>query len=144
MGLGSLLWPVLGHLVLVQVLFAMVSLRRFQAVRRGEARYGQMARAGGEPELSRRWARNLDNQFQVPLLFYALVALLYATGQVAPGRPDLVQTGLAWVFLAGRIAHTVVQVSRDDVKLRGRVFAINYLALSAMWLLFFARQIGLS
>ena len=132
---GSILWPVLGHLALVQVLFAMVSLRRWQAVREGQARYGQMARAGGEPERSRRWARNLDNQFQVPMLFYALVSLLYATDTLEP-----MQTALAWVFLAGRVAHTAVQVSGDDVKLRGRVFAVNYLALSAMWLLFLWRM----
>ena len=138
MNAASILWPVLVHLALVQVLFAMVSLRRWQAVRAGEITYAALAPAGGEPERSRRWARNLDNQFQVPMLFHALVALLYATQTLEPW-----QTALAWVFVAGRIAHTFVQVSGDDVALRGRVFAINYLAVSAMWLLFLARMAGL-
>lgn len=138
MGAGSILWPVAAHLALVQVLFAMVSLRRWQAVRAGEIDYADLAPIGGEPERSRRWARNLDNQFQVPLLFHALVALLYATGTTEPA-----QTALAWAFVAGRMAHTAVQVSGDDVALRGRVFAVNYLAVSAMWLLFLARMAGL-
>ena len=138
MDAGSILWPVAAHLALVQVLFAMVSLRRWQAVRAGEIEYVDLAPAGGEPERSRRWARNLDNQFQVPLLFYALVALIYATDTVEPW-----QTMLAWVFVAGRVAHTVVQVSGDDVALRGRVFAVNYVAVSLMWLLFLARMAGL-
>ena len=135
---GSILWPVLAHLTLVQVLFAVVSLKRWQAVRAGEIVYGDLAPAGNEPERSRRWARNLDNQFQVPMLFYALVALLHATQTLEPW-----QTALAWMFVAGRIAHTIVQVSGDDVALRGRVFAVNYIAVSAMWLLFLARMAGL-
>ena len=136
MGWHSILWPVLAHLALVQVLFAMVSLRRWQAVRMGEIEYGDLAPAGREPERSRRWARNLDNQFQVPMLFYALVALLFATERLEPA-----QTALAWLFVLGRLAHTAVQVAGDDVALRGRVFAINYLALSAMWLLFLWRML---
>ena len=135
---SSILWPVLVHLALVQALFAMVSWKRLQAVRAGEIVHGDLATAGNEPERSRRWARNLDNQFQVPMLFHALVALLYATGTLEPW-----QTALAWAFVAGRIAHTVVQVSGDDVALRGRVFAVSYLALTAMWLLFLARMAGL-
>ena len=131
----ALLWPLVGHLALVQVLFAMVSLRRYQAVRAGAERNGFAW--GREPEASRRWARNLDNQFQLPMLFYVLVALIFATG--VGGTVEVV---LAWIFLAGRIAHTWVQVSGDDVTLRGRVFAVNYVALSLMWLVWLTRMAG--
>lgn len=131
-----LLWPVVGHLALIQVLFVMVSIRRYQAVRAGAERNGFAW--GREPEESRRWARNLDNQFQVPMLFYALVALIFATG--TGGAPEVV---LAWIFLFGRLAHTGVQVSGDDVRLRGQVFTISYVALSLMWLVWLARMAGI-
>ena len=131
-----LLWPVIGHLALIQFLFAMVSLRRLQAVQAGAEPNGFAW--GREPEASRRWARNLDNQFQVPMLFYVLVALIFATGV-----GGLIEVGLAWLFLFGRVAHTWVQVSGDDVRLRGRVFTINYLALSAMWLVWLARMVDI-
>lgn len=134
----ALLWPVVGHLVLVQVLFAMVSLRRHQAVRAGDAAVNDFA-WGQEPERSRRWARNLDNQFQLPMLFHVLVALIFATG--VGGLPEVV---LAWAFLLGRLAHSWVQVSGDDVTLRGRVFAISYVGLSLMWLVWLARMAGAS
>ena len=128
---SGILWPVLGHLGLVQFLFAMVSWRRRRATREGTLAYDDLAWNGAEPELSRRWAKNLDNQFQLPVLFYALVAMLMATGEVSN-----IQIGLAWLFLVGRLLHTCVQVTGDNVVLRGRVFIVNYVALSAMWLLF--------
>ncbi len=128
----AILLPVLGHLALIQLLFVVVSIRRWQAVQSQAARYEDLAWSGQEPELSRRWAKNLDNQFQLPMLFYALIALLFATDQITT-----LQVVFAWIFLAGRIVHTVVQEWSDDVQMRGRVFTINYLALSAMWLLFF-------
>ncbi len=135
----DILWPVFGHLLLIQVLFLMVSIRRWQAVRAEDAQYSDLAWARQEPELSRRWAKNLDNQFQVPMLVYTLVALLFAVGQVTPG-----QIVLAWIFLAGRVLHTLVQVGGDNVQMRGIVFTINYVALSAMWLLFFYHMVTAS
>ena len=35
----------------------------------------------------------------------------------------------AWVFVAGRVIHTLVQTLTDNVVLRGRVFVINFLAV---------------
>ena len=132
----AILWPVLGHLALLNFLFVMVSCQRFVAVRDGAAEQNQFARAGQEPERSRRWARNLDNQFQVPMLFYAIVVLL-----LARDGADGWQVALAWVFLFGRVVHTGVQVSGDDVRLRGMVFTVNYLAVMAMWGLLFLREL---
>ena len=101
------------------------------ATRQDGVDYSDLAWKGREPVRSRRWAKNLDNQFQLPMLFYALIALLFATGLVTT-----VQIWLAWVFLAGRLVHTGVQTMGDNVWLRGMVFTINYLALTGMWLLF--------
>ncbi len=127
-----ILLPVFGHLALIFLLFVIVSLKRMQATKVEGLSIDDLAYAGREPELSRRWARNLDNQFQVPMLFYALVALLFATNSISQ-----LQIALAWVFLLGRIVHTFVQVTGDNVILRGRVFTINFVALAAMWLVFF-------
>ncbi len=126
-----ILLPVFGNLALIFILFMMVSVKRMQATKAGGLSIDDLAHNGREPELSRRWARNLDNQFQVPMLFYGLIALLFATNSVT----DL-QILLAWVFLFGRIVHTFVQVAGDSVTLRGRVFTINFVALAAMWLVF--------
>ena len=39
----------------------------------------------------------------------------------------------AWVFLIGRMIHTAVQCTGDDVGLRGQVFTINFLGV--LWLM---------
>lgn len=133
----GILWPTIVHLALIQFLFVMVSIRRHQAVRRTDLEMDDLARSAGEPELSRRWARNLDNQFQVPMLYYVLVAIL-----IAQQEAGVAQIALAWIFVLGRIAHTIVQTRTDNVTLRGQVFVINHVALSLMWLLFLARSFG--
>ena len=126
-----ILFPVFGHLILILVLFVMVSLKSMQASKTDKIDITDLAYASREPELSRRWARNLDNQFQVPMLFYVLVVLLLATNSTTA-----IQIALAWVFLFGRIVHTFVQVTSDNVILRGRVFTLNFVALALMWLAF--------
>lgn len=128
----------LAHLALIQFLFVMVSIRRQQASRRNELKVDDLAHAGREPERSRRWARNLDNQFQLPMLFYVLVAIL-----IVQDKAGALQIALAWVFVIGRYLHTAVQTQTDNVALRGQVFIINYAALSLMWLAFFARSFGM-
>lgn len=127
-----ILIPVFGHLALVFILFVMVSIKRMQAVKLGKLQSDDLAHKSNEPEVSRRWANNLNNQFEIPLLFYALIAILYATGSV-----NWTYVALAFVFLIGRIIHTLVQVSGDNVGLRGKVFTVNFLALACMWLIFF-------
>jgi len=128
----TILIPVLGHLLLILFLFVMVSVKRMQAVSAGQLDIDNLAHKGNEPENSRRWANNLNNQFELPILFYALIALLYATQSF-----NWIYVALAYVFLFGRILHTYVQVTGDNVDLRGKVFTINFLALVVMWLLFF-------
>jgi len=89
-------------------------------VRRGEAAFAAFAR-GEEPHEVARITRNLANQFELPVIFYAVVVLLAATGRVT--AIDIVA---AWVFVAGRVLHTLVQTLTDNVPLRGQVFLINF------------------
>ena len=61
------------------------------------------------------------------MIFYALVVLLVATNKVT--TIDIVA---AWLFVAGRVIHTLVQTLTDNVPLRGQVFTINFLAVVAL------------
>lgn len=80
-----------------------------------------------EPRIS----ANLRNQFEWPVLFYVACALLLSRS--AAMHPD--QPMLAWVFVAGRILHSAVQILTANVRLRGVVFMINFLAVLGMWAL---------
>jgi len=135
----AILLPVAGHLILLAVLFAIVSFTRMTSVLNGERAMEDFAHKGRDGDRSRRWTNNLNNQFELPLLFYVLLAFLYSTQSVS-----WPQVWLAWLFLAGRVLHTLVQGFTDIVPLRGAVFCINGGALFFMWALFLADRWGWS
>jgi hypothetical protein len=125
--LGSILWPMLAQIGWTFFLYAWLTVARLRAVQRGEVDYGCFELGREEPRDVARITRNLANQWELPALFYALVVLLVATGRVT--SIDLIA---AWIFVAGRVVHTLVQTLTDDVVLRGRVFMINFLAAAVL------------
>ena len=122
----SLLWPMLFQIGWTFLLYAWLTAARQRAVKRGEAEYAGFAH-GDEPHHVARITRNLANQFELPVIFYAVVVLLVATKNVM--TIDLVA---AWVFVAGRVIHTLVQTLTDNVRLRGQVFLINFAAVAVL------------
>nr|MDL2430005.1 MAPEG family protein [Pseudomonas sp. BJa5] len=42
-------------------------------------------------------------------------------------------TWLAWLFIAGRVAHSGVQILTRNIRLRGLVFTVNFLAVLGLW-----------
>jgi hypothetical protein len=123
----SILWPVLAHVAWVFLLYAWLTYARGRAVKRGEVEYSSFEFNREEPPAVARIRLNLANQFELPVIFYALVVLLIALGQVT-----MFDVVAAWVFVAGRVIHTLVQTLTDNVPLRGQVFVINFLAVAAL------------
>jgi len=123
-----ILWPVAVHLALIAFLYAWLSLIR------KHQREGRDVKA-----LEARISANLSNQFEAPVLFYALVAMLWAGDMV-----NSVYFILAWVFVAGRLWHFYVATLSSDIIRRGLVFTINFLAIFVMWALFLFQQLVLS
>ena len=119
-----LLLAFVGHFALVALLYALLTVVRLRAVRAGEAKVGDFARASGDPPAAARVRRNLANQFEAPVLGWIAVAVLLWAGAV--GSWDAIA---AWVLLAGRVIHACVQVLTDNVALRGQVYVISFLPI---------------
>jgi hypothetical protein len=124
---SSILWPMLAHIAWVFLIYAWLTVARAQAVKRGEVDYSSFEFNREEPPAVARIRLNLANQFELPVIFYALVVLLIALGKVT-----MVDVIAAWVFVVGRVAHSLVQTLTDNVPLRGNVFIINFLAVVAL------------
>jgi hypothetical protein len=122
--MGSLLWPMLAQIAWTCMLYVWLTIARALAVRRGEVEYSIFALGREEPPKIARITRNLGNQFELPVIFYAAIVLLVTLGQ-----GTFIDAVAGWTFVAGRIMHTLVQTLTDDVPLRGRVFMINFVAL---------------
>src|SRR4029077_1335607 len=119
--LNSILWPMLAQIGWTFLLYVWLTIERSRAGARGEVKYAAFALGRNEPADVARITRNLANQFELPGIFYAVVVLL-----VVIGRVSAIDVLAAWVFVAGRVVHTLVQTLTDDVPLRGRVFLINF------------------
>ncbi|SDD18956.1 MAPEG family protein [Aquimonas voraii] len=121
------LLPMAAHVALAALLYAALTLARAPKVwgigRRAD---GSNPFAAIEPRLS----ANLSNQFEWPLFFHVACLLL-------PSPSDLALV-LAWAFVAGRVLHTAVQVFTVNVRLRGLVFMLNFLAVLGLWALLVA------
>jgi len=124
---AAILWPMLAHIGWVFMLYAWLTVARARAVKSGQIDYSCFVLGREEPLAVARITRNLANQFELPVIFYALVVLLVALGQVT-----VYDVIAAWLFVAGRVVHTLVQTLTDNVPLRGQVFTINFLAVVAL------------
>jgi hypothetical protein len=123
-----MLLPLFLHFGVVVGLYVALTWARLVVVRRGEATQADFARADGDPRLSARIQRNLANQFEAPVFAWIGALLLIQTGQVMG-----LDVAAGWLFLAGRLIHSWVQCTGDDVSLRGQVFVINFVAV--VWLM---------
>ena len=122
----SLLWPMLAQIGWTFLLYVWLTVARQRAVKAGEVKFDDFARHD-EPHHVARIAYNLSNQFELPVIFYAAVVLLIATNNVT--TIDIIA---AWVFVAGRVIHTLVQCLTDNVPLRGQVFLINFAGVAVL------------
>lgn len=71
------------------------------------------------------------NQFELPVLFYALIALALPLRHA-----DLFIVLMSWVFVATRVVHAGVFVTSNDLGRRSSVWLAGVLVLLAMWIYF--------
>ncbi len=83
---------------------------------------------------ARKCSNNYKNQFELPVLFYAVCAFAYATRMI-----DTWMLGLAVAFVVTRYAHTFVHLTSNRVLWRGIHFIIGFGLLAVMWVLLLAR-----
>ena len=129
-----LMVPMAAHVAWTALLYVALTAARAPAV------WGIGRRADGSNPWSKvepRIGANLSNQFEWPLFFHVACVLLIMTRDIGP-----VPQALAWIFVTGRVLHSLVQIPTANVRLRGVVFAINFLAVLALWAVVVARASG--
>ena len=132
--MSNLIAPMFMHILLCALLYVFLTLARAPSVWGvGKNKDGSNPFADIQPKVS----ANLSNQFEWPLFFRVVCALLIALDEPISNS----QVSLAWVFVIGRVLHSLVQIFTDNIRLRGLVFTINFVAVLAMWLLLFIEQV---
>lgn len=124
----EMFWPMVAHAVLVFILYGLIGFRRDAVVKAGKATKEQFRENRDEPAESLVVRNAIANQFELPVLFHVGSIVLFMTQ--ADNLPAVI---LAWVFVVSRYAHAFVHVTSNDLRYRGALFALGFLALVGMW-----------
>ncbi|MDA0222866.1 MAG: MAPEG family protein [Rhodobacterales bacterium] len=111
---------------------------RIKSIRQNRIRISDIALdARRYPEDAQKFANNLTNQFEFPMLLY--VAVLFAMVY------DAFSLAFAWLcigFVATRYLHRYIHVTSNDVVRRFQVFLVGIVLLSLAWLVLGLNVLG--
>ena len=132
MSVQMVLLPVFVLVGLTFVLLLWMVAARTRAVTSRETSIKDVA--SGQPKWPGRTAQIgncFRNQFEVPVLFYFLIALALPLRHA-----DFVIVLLSWVFVITRFAHAGIFTTSNNIQQRSLAWFAGVLVLFAMWLYF--------
>lgn len=130
MQVTTFLWPVFSLVTLTFAICLWMGLLRIGALRRREVSLGYFRLNRGEPVPARleQVANNFRNLFELPVLFYLIMALYAVTGLA-----QMFDVALAWLFVASRFVHSFIHTTSNNVRLRFQAYLAGLLILLVMW-----------
>ncbi|MBZ9654164.1 MAPEG family protein [Phyllobacterium lublinensis] len=126
----AIFWPMIALTFLICCIYAVVFLRRQQALSTGQATPHDFRLPLKEPEASVTAIRNLMNLYELPMLFYVVCLSLYAVNGAT-----LLAVIVAWLFVASRFAHSFVHVTSNRLRLRQPLFLIGFILNGVLWVM---------
>src|ERR1700730_5377053 len=132
MYLQMVLLPVFVFVGLTFALLLWMAGARRQALVGGQTKIRDIALGQSNwPTRATQIGNCFRNQFELPLLFYVLIALALPLRHA-----DLFIVLMSWVFVVTRFAHAGIFVSSNDLGRRSLAWFAGVLVLLAMWLYF--------
>lgn len=123
-----ILWPVLLNIVLAVLLyFKLISVKK-TAVAEGTVDEDRRAlHDDAWPDSVVQVNNCIRNQFEAPVLFYAVIGVVYALNAV-----NWIALSLAWIFVVSRYFHAYVHTGSNFVPRRRRFFTVSVLSVLAL------------
>jgi hypothetical protein len=135
MTVQAILLPLFVQVALTLVMLGLTGYSRVASVRRGDTKVKDIALGQPNwPEDVTKVGNSYNNQFQLPVLFYAVVILAYLLR-----KADLLFVILSWLFVATRLVHAYIHVTSNHVGRRFNAFASGFVVLAVMWIVFAVR-----
>lgn len=128
----DVLYPAITMALLTLSVIFCLGLRRFIAVRTRQVNHRYYLTydiSDGEPPSLRRHTRNVQNLYEAPPLFYAVLIAIYVAGSV----DQAVVIG-AWAYVALRVVHSAIHLSYNRVSHRFPVFGASMGVLAFLWI----------
>jgi hypothetical protein len=135
MSVQTVLLPLLAQIALTfALLIWMVGLRR-QTLVSGETKIRDIALGQPNwPHYATQVGNCYRNQFELPVLFYALIALALPLRHA-----DLFIVLMSWAFVISRLIHAAIFVTSNDLGRRSIAWLASVLVLLVMWVYFALR-----
>ncbi len=132
MSVQMVLLPVLVQIGLTFALLLWMADARRRALVGGETKIRDIALGQSNwPTRATQIGNCFRNQFEIPVLFYVLIALALPVRHA-----DLVIVVMSWVFVATRFVHAGIFVNSNDLGQRSSAWFAGVLVLLAMWIYF--------
>jgi len=126
----KLIYPTLAMIFWIFVVGTVLAFRRKTAFASGAVRPDEVTVSTERyPVPARLASANFTNQFETPVVFFAIVMIAMETGATG-----YVMAILAWLYVATRIVHTLIHIGPNQLRLRGAVYGVGVIALFCMWL----------
>ena len=132
MSVQMVLLPVFVLVGLAFFLLLWMATARTQALKGRETSLGDIARGQANwPTKVAQIGDCFSNQFEIPVLFYALIAIALPLH-----KADLFIVLMSWVFVVTRFAHAGIFVTSNNIQQRSMAWFAGVLVLLAMWIYF--------
>ena len=126
-----ILWPLLVMVALTFAVSIVMYRRRIAEIRAKEIRLQSVASAMGMATQleDARASDNYRNLYEGPVLFYVAALAAFALKVVTP-----LLLALAWIYVACRVAHSLIHCTTNRVRHRFYAFVASHAVLFALWL----------
>jgi hypothetical protein len=135
MSIQMVLLPVFVQVALTFGILLWMAQARGRAVSTGQTKLKDSAlRQPDWPNRATQIGNCFADQFEMPVLFYALIAFALPLRHA-----DLLIVLLSWVFVITRFVHAGIFVTSNDVRQRSLAWFAGGLVLLVMWIYFALR-----
>jgi len=132
MDIRMVIAPAVAQAFLTLIILFVMAGRRYRAFKAGEVKVIDAAASNiSWPAYASQAQRSFLNQFETPMLFFALVTFVVLTKTY-----DTLFVVLAWAWFVSRAAHAFVHCTSNALSLRFPTFAVGVILLLAMWVIF--------
>lgn len=124
-----LIYPALAQILWTFIVIFLAGRIRVAALKAREVKLSDIVLdSSAWPPRIRAYGNNMNNQFETPVLFYALIGIATYVGATS-----WAMVALAWGYVATRIIHTLIHTGANNLFMRFRVFVVGLFLLIAMW-----------
>ena len=131
--------PVIVQVALTLWLYIALAIAKSRAVKRGEVNEERRAlHDDAWPDSVLQINNNIRNQFEVPVLFYVLIGILWGIDAI-----NIYIHIAAWIFVISRIIHMAVHTGSNCVPVRRKVFMSGcFVLIGLVFFLLYKLTIG--